>query len=57
MVYNMGTPAIWWASIPVMLFMLYLVFRRDWRASAALVPFLFAYLPWLFTFKRTMFSF
>jgi dolichyl-phosphate-mannose-protein mannosyltransferase len=57
MIYNMGTPAIWWASIPVMLFMLYLVFRRDWRASAVLVPFLFGYLPWLFNFKRTMFFF
>jgi len=57
MIYDMGTPAIWWASIPVMCFMLYLVFRRDWRASAALVPFLFGYVPWLFTFKRTMFYF
>jgi dolichyl-phosphate-mannose--protein O-mannosyl transferase len=57
MIYNMGTPAIWWASIPVMLFMLYLVFRRDWRASAVLVPFLFGYVPWLFNFKRTMFYF
>lgn len=57
MIYNLGTPAIWWASIPVMLFMAYLVFRRDWRASAALLPFLFGYLPWLFTFKRTMFFF
>jgi dolichyl-phosphate-mannose--protein O-mannosyl transferase len=57
MIYNLGTPAIWWASIPVMCFMLYLVFRRDWRASAVLVPFLFGYLPWLFTFKRTMFFF
>ncbi len=57
MIYNLGTPAIWWASIPVMLFMLYLVFRRDWRASAVLVPFVCGYLPWLFTFKRTMFFF
>ena len=57
MIYDMGTPAIWWASIPVMLFMAYLVFRRDWRASAALLPFVCGYLPWLFTFKRTMFYF
>jgi dolichyl-phosphate-mannose-protein mannosyltransferase len=57
MIYSMGTPAIWWASIPVMLFMVYLIFRRDWRASAVLLPFAFGYVPWLFVFKRTMFYF
>jgi dolichyl-phosphate-mannose-protein mannosyltransferase len=57
MIYDMGTPAIWWASIPVMLFMLYLVFKRDWRAGAVLLPFLCGYLPWLHQFNRTMFFF
>ena len=57
MIYDMGTPAIWWASIPVMLFMVYLVFKRDWRAGAVLLPFICGYLPWLLTFKRTMFYF
>lgn len=57
MIYDMGTPAIWWASIPVMLFMAYLVLRRDWRGSALLVPFVCLYVPWLFTFHRTMFYF
>jgi dolichyl-phosphate-mannose-protein mannosyltransferase len=57
MIYAMGTPAIWWASIPVMAYMLYLVLHRDWRASGVLVPFLFGYIPWLFLFKRTMFYF
>jgi dolichyl-phosphate-mannose-protein mannosyltransferase len=57
MIYDLGTPLIWWASIPVMVFMLYLVFKRDWRGGALLVPFLFMYLPWLHQFKRTMFFF
>jgi dolichyl-phosphate-mannose-protein mannosyltransferase len=57
MIYDLGTPAIWWVSIPVMCFMLYLVFKRDWRGSALLVPFLFLYAPWLVQFKRTMFFF
>jgi dolichyl-phosphate-mannose-protein mannosyltransferase len=57
MIYDIGTPAIWWASIPVMFFMLYLVFKRDWRAGAVLLPFLCSYLPWLHQFKRTMFFF
>ncbi len=57
MIYALGTPAIWWVSIPVMLFMLWLVFRRDWRGGAILVPFIFGYVPWLFIFHRTMFYF
>jgi len=57
MIYNLGNPAIWWVSIPVMLFMIYLIFRRDWRAGAVLLPFLFGYVPWLFTYDRTMFFF
>jgi dolichyl-phosphate-mannose--protein O-mannosyl transferase len=57
MIYDLGTPAIWWVSIPVMTFMVYLVFKRDWRGGAVLVPFLFLYLPWLLQFKRTMFFF
>jgi dolichyl-phosphate-mannose-protein mannosyltransferase len=57
MVYSMGNPAIWWVSIPVMVFMAYLVLRRDWRAGAVLLPFVLGLVPWLLTFKRTMFSF
>jgi dolichyl-phosphate-mannose-protein mannosyltransferase len=57
MVYSMGNPAIWWVSIPVMVFMLYLVLKRDWRGGALLLPFLAMYLPWLITFNRTMFEF
>ena len=57
MIYNLGTPAIWWVSIPVMCFMVYVITKRDWRGGALLLPFLCSYLPWLHQFKRTMFSF
>ncbi len=57
MIFSMGNPAIWWVSIPVMVFMIYLVAKRDWRAGALVLPFIAGLLPWLVTFKRTMFSF
>ena len=57
MIYDLGTPAIWWVSIPVMCFMGYLIAKRDWRGGALLLPFLCSYLPWLHQFKRTMFFF
>jgi dolichyl-phosphate-mannose--protein O-mannosyl transferase len=57
MIYDLGTPAIWWVSIPVMCFMVYLVAKRDWRGGALVLPFLCSYLPWLHQFKRTMFFF
>jgi dolichyl-phosphate-mannose-protein mannosyltransferase len=57
MIYDLGTPAIWWVSIPVMFFMVYLVCKRDWRGGALVLPFLVLYLPWLHQFKRTMFFF
>ena len=57
MIYDLGTPAIWWVSIPVMCFMAYLIAKRDWRGGALLLPFLCSYLPWLHQFKRTMFFF
>ncbi len=43
-----GTPAIWWAAIPMLLAMLWLwVSRRDWRAAAVLVLVATAILPWI----------
>ena len=43
-----GTPAIWWASIPMLVALLWLwVSRRDWRAGTALVLALTAIVPWV----------
>ena len=43
-----GTPAIWWAGVAVLLAMLWLwVTRRDWRAAAILALVLTAIVPWV----------
>jgi dolichyl-phosphate-mannose--protein O-mannosyl transferase len=46
-VLGIGNPAIWWASIPALLAVGWSwLSRRDWRAAAILLMFLFGYLPW-----------
>lgn len=58
MIYDLGTPAIWWAAIPVLLVMVWLwISRRDWRAMAVLGGVAAALVPWLATPDRTMFLF
>jgi dolichyl-phosphate-mannose--protein O-mannosyl transferase len=56
-----GTPLIWWASIPALAFCLaWWLTRRDWRAGAVLLGVATGWLPW-FWFAwhdhRTMFYF
>ena len=42
-----GTPAIWWASIPALLVCLvWWLLRRDWRAGAVLAGVAAGWLPW-----------
>ncbi len=42
-----GTPAIWWASVPALLFCLgWWIYRRDWRAGAVLLAVGAGWLPW-----------
>src|SRR5690606_8200653 len=49
---------IWWATIPVILGMIWLwLARRDWRAAALLVGIGTGWLPWLQYPERTMFFF
>ncbi len=53
-----GTPALWWAFVPALLWMVWLlVSRRDWRAGAVLVAFAAGWLTWMLNLKRTMFLF
>ena len=55
-----GTPAIWWASIPMLLGCFWLwVSRRDWRGLAVVLMVLAAIVPWIPADldKRTMFLF
>lgn len=43
-----GTPAIWWITIPVLLVLAWLwLAKRDWRPAAVLVMILTAILPWI----------
>ena len=59
-VLGVGTPALWYASIPAFVFTGWRwVARRDWRAAALAVTFLAGYLPWFYedAHHRTMFLF
>ncbi len=56
----LGTPAIWWAAIPLLVALLWLwVSKRDWRAAAVGVLLLTAIVPWVRDdlAGRTMFLF
>jgi dolichyl-phosphate-mannose--protein O-mannosyl transferase len=54
----LGNPAIWWVSIPVMLFCLgWWLTRRDWRSGASLLAIAFGWLPWLIFVHRTKFDY
>jgi dolichyl-phosphate-mannose--protein O-mannosyl transferase len=54
----LGNPAIWWVSIPVMLFCLgWWLTRRDWRAGVSLLAIAFGWLPWLLFVSRTKFDY
>jgi dolichyl-phosphate-mannose-protein mannosyltransferase len=51
-----GNPAIWWLSIPALVFCLCWWFtRRDWRAGAAVLCFLAGWATWLPFVSRTKF--
>lgn len=51
-----GNPAIWWASIPALLFCLaWWLTRRDWRAGAAVLAVAAGWLTWLPFLSRTKF--
>nr|WP_051407108.1 phospholipid carrier-dependent glycosyltransferase [Nocardia sp. CNY236] len=53
-----GTPAIWWIAVPVLVWMIWRsVVRRDWRYGAVLVGYGAALLPWFATIDRQMYYF
>jgi dolichyl-phosphate-mannose-protein mannosyltransferase len=53
-----GNPAIWWVSIPAMLFCLgWWLTRRDWRAGSALLCVAAGWLTWLPFTERTKFDY
>lgn len=53
-----GTPAIWWVTLPALLVVIGIwAARRDWRASMILVVFAFGFFPWVAYESRQMFLF
>ena len=53
-----GTPAMWWISVPVLLYACWRTFvRRDWRYAAVLVGYCAGWLPWFADIDRQMYFF
>jgi dolichyl-phosphate-mannose--protein O-mannosyl transferase len=53
-----GTPLMWWAFLPMLLWLAWHWFTtRDWRAAAVWVAFAAGWLVWFQDLKRTMFLF
>jgi dolichyl-phosphate-mannose-protein mannosyltransferase len=53
-----GTPALWWPAIPVLLWGLWrCVTRADWRYVAVLVGYGAGFLPWFVNIDRQMYFF
>lgn len=58
MIYLFGTPAIWWLTVPILLWGLWsLIIRRDDRFLIPLVAFAAGFLPWLAGYDRQMYFF
>ncbi len=53
-----GTPAMWWLSLPVALWGVWrIVTRRDWRYTWIIVGYAAGYLPWFLNLDRQMYFF
>jgi dolichyl-phosphate-mannose-protein mannosyltransferase len=53
-----GTPAMWWISLPVLGWGLWRMFARlDWRYTAVVVAYLAGLLPWFMNLDRQMYYF
>lgn len=58
MIYLFGTPAIWWLTVPVLLWALWsLVARRNRAFLVPLIAFAAGFLPWLAAYDRQMYFF
>lgn len=58
MLYLFGTPAIWWLTVPVLIWGLWQLFlRRDWQVVIPLVGFGAGFIPWLIGYDRQMYFF
>ena len=53
-----GTPAMWWLAVPVLLYATWrMLVRRDWRYAAVLTGYCAGWLPWFADIDRQMYFF
>ncbi|MBB3602156.1 dolichyl-phosphate-mannose--protein O-mannosyl transferase [Mycolicibacterium sp. BK556] len=53
-----GTPAMWWLAVPVLVYALWRAFvRRDWRYAVVLTGYCAGFLPWFADIDRQMYFF
>jgi dolichyl-phosphate-mannose-protein mannosyltransferase len=53
-----GTPALWWLAVPVLLYATWrMLVRRDWRYAAVWVGYCAGWLPWFADIDRQMYFF
>ena len=58
MIYLFGTPVIWWLTVPVLLWALWVwVTRRDLRVMVPVIAWMAGFVPWLAAFDRQMYFF
>ena len=58
MIYLFGTPAIWWLTVPILLWAIWAwISRGDRRVILPLIAFAAGFLPWLAAFDRQMYFF
>lgn len=58
MIFLFGTPAIWWLTVPVLLWSAWVwLTRRDARVIVPLIAFAAGFVPWLAAFDRQMYFF
>ena len=58
MIYLFGTPVIWWLTVPVLLWAMWVwVTRRDLRVMVPVIAWMAGFLPWLAAFDRQMYFF
>jgi dolichyl-phosphate-mannose--protein O-mannosyl transferase len=53
-----GTPAMWWLAVPVLVYATWrMLVRRDWRYAAVWVGYCAGWLPWFADIDRQMYFF
>ncbi|GGG78627.1 dolichyl-phosphate-mannose--protein mannosyltransferase [Corynebacterium pelargi] len=58
MLFLFGTPAIWWMTIPIVVWAAYsVIIRKHYSYGIPLVAFLAGFLPWLINYDRQMYFF